>query len=316
MVRKMMIHTNRFRSYYSILVLLSAILLGGAQAAEDDCGDWGYSEMDFNRDCYVNLADFAVFCDNWLVCSNPAGLDCIKLNKAIVVAHRGYSGIAPENTLSAFNAARGYADMVELDAHSSADGVLVVMHDPNLARTTDGTGYIYNMTLAQLKLLDAGSWFSPAFIGERIPTLQESINAILPDMTPCIEQKGGTAQQYVDLLTSMGVKDKVVVISFTESFLNQVHAIAPEIKLGFLGSSASAITDSLLVRLAVNGIDIVDWSYGSIADANVMKIQAVGLEVGVWTANTTSAIQAQINRGANYITTNYPALARQLVEQY
>lgn len=311
-----MIRKNWFRSHYSILVLLSAILLAGAQAAKADCGDWGYSEIDFNRDCYVNLADFAIFCDNWLICSNPTDSDCIKVNKAIIVAHRGYSAIAPENTLSAFNAARGYADMVELDAYSSADGVLVVMHDPNLARTTDGEGYIYNMTLAQLKLLDAGSWFSTAFTGERIPTLEESINAIMPDMTPCIERKGGTAQQYVDLLTSMGVRDKVVVISFTESFLNGVHAIAPEIKLGLLGSSASAVTDSFLVRLAVNGIDIVDWSYGGIADANVMKTHAVGLEVGVWTADTAAAIQAQINRGADYITTNYPELARQLVEQY
>ncbi|MEN6385628.1 MAG: glycerophosphodiester phosphodiesterase family protein [Phycisphaerales bacterium] len=300
----------QFGQYLTLLVFLLMFNAG----AYSECGDWGYAQMDFNKDCVVNIKDFAKFCEQWLVCSNPLEQNCQRLNKAKIAAHRGFSSIAPENTLAAFNLARGYADMVELDVHSSADGVLVVMHDANVVRTTDGTGYIYNFTLAELKQLDAGSSKSAAFAGERIPTLEESINAILPDMTPVIEQKGGTAQQYLDLLDAMGVRDKVIVISFTESFLLALHAIAPDIELGFLKSSA--LDDSKLVSLAVNGISIADISRKGTTQDNVNKIHSVGLKAWAWTVDGTADVQAEIGKGVMGITSNNPQATRQVVEQY
>ncbi|HEY8531638.1 MAG TPA: glycerophosphodiester phosphodiesterase family protein, partial [Limnochorda sp.] len=96
------------------------------------------------------------------------------MSKPLILAHRGASAEAPENTLAAFRLALEQgADGFELDIHRTRDGHLVVCHDERVDRTTDGTGFIGSMTLAELKKLDAGRWFDARFAGERIPTLDE-----------------------------------------------------------------------------------------------------------------------------------------------
>src|ERR1044071_5237850 len=103
-----------------------------------------------------------------------AATTCISLASAEVlsIGHRGNSLFAPENTLASFAAAWGKADLVETDGRVSSDGRLVIRHDATVQRTTDGSGAISTSTVAQLKLLDAGSWFAASFTGERIPTLE------------------------------------------------------------------------------------------------------------------------------------------------
>ena len=92
----------------------------------------------------------------------------------LVIAHRGFSGAAPENTLAAFKKAMEVdSDMMELDVRFSKDGQVVVMHDDTLDRTTNGRGKVSDYTLKELKQFDAGSWFAPQFAGEQIPTLVE-----------------------------------------------------------------------------------------------------------------------------------------------
>ena len=96
-----------------------------------------------------------------------------------IIAHRGYSAIAPENTLAAFQAAVEYqAQGVELDVQLSADRVPIVVHDSTLNRTTNGEGSVHTKTLNQLQSLDAGSWFSSEFIGEKIPTFQTVLDLL------------------------------------------------------------------------------------------------------------------------------------------
>src|SRR4051812_9712311 len=97
----------------------------------------------------------------------------ILAKNVLSIGHRGDSMFAPENTLAAFTSALGKADLVETDGQVTLDGHLVIMHDSTVDRTTDGTGAIANLTLAQLKQFDAGSWFSTNFIGQRIPTVEE-----------------------------------------------------------------------------------------------------------------------------------------------
>lgn len=126
------------------------------------------------------------------------------------IGHRGNSLYAPENTLASAAAARGLADMVETDVRVSADGKLVIMHDATVDRTTDGTGTVASKTVAQLKLLDAGSWFSSAFTGERIPTLEELLTNTLPYATVLVEQKAGAAAAYVDELRRLGLVTNVI----------------------------------------------------------------------------------------------------------
>src|SRR5688572_15046907 len=122
--------------------------------------------------CSVRCWQFIVITAAFSLLSLPA--------QVLSIAHRGSSLFAPENTLAACFAAEGKADLVEVDVRVSSDGKLVLMHDASVDRTTDGTGAVSGKTLAQLKLLDAGSWFAPGFAGERIPLLEEMLTNTLP----------------------------------------------------------------------------------------------------------------------------------------
>lgn len=107
-----------------------------------------------------------------------------------VIAHRGLAKRAPENTLAAFAAAMAAgATAIEFDLHMTRDGALVVMHDYNVERTTNGRGLISDLTLAEVRGLDAGSWFDPTFASEKVPTLEE---VLALETKPIIELKGGS----------------------------------------------------------------------------------------------------------------------------
>ena len=149
------------------------------------------------------------------------------LAAALSIGHRGNSLFAPENTVASFRACEGKAHLVELDGRVTSDGQIVVMHDATVDRTTDGTGSVSALTLAQLRALDAGSWFGVNFTGERIPTLEESLTNILSFATPLIEQKTGSAALYVAELRRLNVISKVVVQSFDWNFLSAMRALEP-----------------------------------------------------------------------------------------
>lgn len=232
----------------------------------------------------------------------------------IISAHRGNSIAAPENTLSAFSAAKGFADRVEFDVYIAKDGELVVMHDSTVDRTTNGTGSIASLNYAgQIDALDAGSWFSPQFAGEKVPTMRQSIEQIFADgMTPLIERKAGPAAAYVDELTELGVLDDVVIISFDWNFLSQVRALAPNVELGALGSGA--LSPSVIQSIAAAGADFVNWGdSASITDAMVDAVHAAGMELHVWTVNSMGRMQQLIDFGVDGITTDDPETLRSLV---
>jgi len=178
----------------------------------------------------------------------------------LLVAHRGAADLAPENTMAAFRlAAKHSADIVELDVYLSADGHAVVIHDSYLSRTTSGLGPVARMTLAELKTLDAGSWFdrryagaaavrrahdaaAPRFAGEPIPTLDEVL-AWARQQTPptrlMIELKGarplfrrGLAETCVRLVAAYEMAERVIFISFYHPHLGRVKAVAPHIAVG------------------------------------------------------------------------------------
>ncbi len=183
------------------------------------------------------------------------------------IGHRGNSLFAPENTVASFTAARGKADLMELDAQVTSDGQFVVMHDSTVNRTTDGTGAIATNTLAKLKLLDAGSWFAPQFAGERIPTLGEAMQAIIPYGTPLIEQKAGSAAGYVAELQRLGVVTNVVLQSFDWAFLTTVHALEPSLRLCALGSGT--LSAATLTSILNTGARTVAWEQSAITSNEV-----------------------------------------------
>ena len=227
----------------------------------------------------------------------------------ISIGHRGASLLAPENTLAAFAACLNKSDMVEFDVHESSDGELVVIHDSTVDRTTDGTGSVSSITLAELETLDAGSWYSSDFAGEKIPTLTETLNAIVPDRIPLIEHKAGSAANYVQVLQNLNMTTSVVVQSFNWSFLDSVHALDPSIELAALGSGA--LNQSLINNLKSRGINTIAWANGSITATEVFLVHTNGMRLFVYTVNGV-IIQNFINMGVDGVISDDPGLVYDL----
>jgi glycerophosphoryl diester phosphodiesterase len=158
-----------------------------------------------------------------------------------IIAHRGASAHAPENTLAAFRLAVDQkADGIELDVHLSADNEVVVIHDANLGRTTNGSGSVYAKTLPELKQLDAGSWFGAQFSGERLPTLSEVFELVGNQLFVNVELKGpglfrsALPARTVEIIRQYGFDDRVIFSSFSPWHLRQTARLMPEAKLGLL----------------------------------------------------------------------------------
>jgi len=275
------------------------------------CGDWGYAEMDFNRDCYVDWRDLALFSSQWMTSTDPSCATCQYRPHVAIVAHRGNSSSAPENTVAACNAARGFADWVEFDVRVTLDNQLIVMHDATADRTTNGSGDVGAMTFAECRQLDAGSWFSPSFSGEMVPLMSEAVLAILPDMRPFIERKTGPATMYVDLIRSLRIERDVVVIAFDWDFLAQVEALAPAIRTGALGSETLTLAEIQAIRS--RGIDFIDWAHSTVTAQTIDLVHAYDMELHVWTVNDANRMQSLIRWGIDGITTDDPQLARELL---
>lgn len=225
------------------------------------------------------------------------------------IGHRGNSLFAPENTLASFTAARGKADLMETDGRTSADGKLVIMHDATVDRTTDGTGTVASLTVAQLKLLDAGSWFDASFVGQRVLTLEEMITNALPYATPLIEQKDGTASAYVDELRRLGVVTNVILQSFDWNFLAAVHGLEPTVRLGALGSGT--LNAATLNTISNSGARIVAWEKSTITSNEVGLVHNAGMALYVWTVDGVE-IKNFIDLGVDGIISNDPGMVKRL----
>jgi glycerophosphoryl diester phosphodiesterase len=161
----------------------------------------------------------------------------------MVVAHRGSSGTAPENTIAAFTSAvNAGVDMIELDIRMTKDFHLVVIHDRDVQRTTNGAGFVWDMTLQDLRFLDAGSWFSPRFRAERIPTLREVMDMLPARVGLNIEvktdgdprKKHALEESLVLTLREQRMEGRVLVSSFDHNHLRRLHRLDPDLHLGVL----------------------------------------------------------------------------------
>ena len=169
-----------------------------------------------------------------------------------IIAHRGASAWAPENTMAAFEKAVELgADGIEVDVQLTADRVLVVMHDDTLDRTTNGNGPLSRKTLAQLKDLDAGSWFDPKFAGEQIPTLQEVLVWARGRCRVDIEVKTRTAreipvQDFARLISDAEMEAQVAITSFERDFVESLQRHCPGFEVGLLISPLPPLKLGLL----------------------------------------------------------------------
>jgi glycerophosphoryl diester phosphodiesterase len=233
--------------------------------------------------------------------------------RVLVEAHRGDSSHAPENTIASINSAVGIADLTEWDVQVTSDGAFVLMHDSTVDRTTDGTGPVSSFTLGGIKALDAGSWFSPAFNGEQVPTMAEAIDAaLLGGLTPLIERKsGGTAAAYHNEFMNLGLAPAAFrLISFDWNFLDGLDALNSSYNLGALGSGV--ITQTSINSIKALGADFLDWAHGTVDQAVVDLVHANDMELHVWTVDSPARMQQLIDIGVDGITTNDPATLLQL----
>ena len=238
----------------------------------------------------------------------------------LVIAHRGDSRVAPENTLPAFiYAVKAGADLVELDYYHSADGVPVVFHDGDLDRTTDATKLwggtklpITSKSLAELKLLDAGKWYGAKFVGTRIPTLVEALDAIQAGSITLIERKGGDPTTCVELLKQKKLLDSVVVQSFDWDYLTGCHALAPDLVIAALGHKE--FTPTKLDEIAQTGASIVAWEDKFTDASTIAAIHARGWKAWVWTVDDPARITELVRAKIDGIITNRPTQTRTAVE--
>lgn len=250
----------------------------------------------------------------------------LTLPRPVVIAHRGYSHSAPENTLPAFKLAKAAdADMVELDYHHTKDGVLIVIHDGELDRTTDAVSWwggkdirVASKTLAELRTLDAGQWFDAKFAGTRLPTLAEALDLIQDGNVTLIERKAGDAASCVKLLRERNLINRVVVQSFDWKYLKEFHQQEPRQVLAALGPPGSRGGKKLedrekildadwIEKVRQTGARVVVWNR-QITSESVTYAHQKGLKVWVYTIDDPVLAQGLCELGADGIISNDPAV--------
>ncbi|XVV11426.1 glycerophosphodiester phosphodiesterase [Actinoplanes sp. CA-131856] len=228
------------------------------------------------------------------------------------VAHRGYSAVAPENTLPAFAAAvRGGATFVEFDVRTTADDVPVVIHDRTLDRTTTGAGHVWDHDLASLARLDAGSWFSPAYEGVRVPTLAETLALLAaPGPQLLLEIKPPATlpevKTIMEMVTAAGLADRTVVQSFDPEVIRLVREAAPGVRRGLLRLRFEADTIPLAEEL---GVVCCNPSTADVLGAphTVIELATRGIDVMPWTANDMTEWPTLLATGVAGLITDHVA---------
>lgn len=258
--------------------------------------------------------------------ASGAALQRLQAEHPLVIAHRGYSKAAPENTLPAFRlGVETGSDLVELDYHHSADGVPVVMHDFTLDRTTDAvvrlgrTGVaVRDLPAASIQELDAGAWYGAPFSGTRVPLLTEALDVIQAGSVTLIERKAGDAATCAQLLQARGLVNHVVVQSFDWAYLRELHALLPAQVLGALGPTGRPdgrplseaerqLSPAHLDAIVAAGARVAVWSRDVSAPA-IAAAHARGLRVWVYTIDDPAAAAALVALGVDGIITNEPKL--------
>jgi glycerophosphoryl diester phosphodiesterase len=247
--------------------------------------------------------------------------ELVAASRVLVIAHRGDSRQAPENTLPAFESAAALGvDFVELDYLASADGVPVVFHDEFLDRTTDACRRwsdrkipLAAKTFAQLSGLDAGSWFAPQFIGTRLSSLEQVLAAIVPRACLMIERKSGDAASCVALLQSLGALSRVTVHAFDWHFLRECHELAPELLLGALGNKQP--NDLILDAARALGASLIGWEAAMLDEPAIAAIHARGLKAWAWTVDDPAEAHRLLAAGIDGLISNVPGVMQRVVAE-
>jgi glycerophosphoryl diester phosphodiesterase len=245
-----------------------------------------------------------------------------KLPTPTIFGHRGACAHAPENTLAAFRLAfEQGADAIELDAKLSADGEVMVIHDPKVDRTTNGKGWVNSMPCAELRELDAGSFFSEKYRGEKIPMLREVLEEfgkshyINIELTNYTSPYDSLVEKTAELVNEMDLGERILFSSFSANNLTKAKKLVPNAETGMLalrglaGFYARNLAGRRVAPHAVHPY-LSDATPQSIRTAHDQK-----RKVHVWTVNHAQDIQNLFNWGVDGLFTDNPALALELRNQ-
>ncbi|UFJ43117.1 glycerophosphodiester phosphodiesterase [Brevibacillus humidisoli] len=235
-----------------------------------------------------------------------------------IFAHRGASARHPENTLEAFRAAiRLGADGIELDVQLTSDGEVVVIHDPWLDRTTDGTGLVQNRTFAELRRLSAGSWFDPRFSKSKIPSLREVLALVMPTrMQVILELKNFFVPQpelekrVVELLRIYEMEQRAIISSFNFNSLLHIKELAPAVRTGllYIGHLHEPWDIARQYQTEQLHVPKEEITPSLIRQAHRHRLEVIG-----WTINSSQTILRMRKLGIDGIITNYPRRARKVL---
>jgi glycerophosphoryl diester phosphodiesterase len=194
----------------------------------------------------------------------------------LTVGHRGVMGVEPENTLRSFRRAeQAGLDQIELDLHLSKDGALVVMHDPDVDRTTDGSGAIRDLTLEEIRGLDAG-------LGERVPVFEEVLDAVSRPLQAEIKDVAA-ARVLAGVLRERGAQERVSVLSFHDEALAEIHALLPEVRTVLV---AEELGPHIVPRAQAVGARLVSLALTQLNLDTVRRCQRAGIAVMAWSVNS------------------------------
>jgi glycerophosphoryl diester phosphodiesterase len=241
--------------------------------------------------------------------------------KTLNFGHRGASAYAPENTLSSFNLAFDMgADGVELDVSVTKDRVPVVIHDNRVDRTTDGHGAVGEMALAEVKRFDAGVLFGARYRGERIPTLEEVLDGPGRRGIVNIELKSGKlinvgleAVAIAKVIQETQASDRVIVSSFNHFALSSIHAVDPQLPLGFLYFNRAPLSFSYLKSQPLARPTALHPRFTMVTPGFIQWARQRDYKINTWTVDDSDEMRRLITLEVDSIMTNKPDVLSQLL---
>ena len=239
------------------------------------------------------------------------------MRKPWVIAHRGASGHAPENTLAAFERAVALgAGFIETDLHLTRDARFVAIHDPTLERTTNGKGNVRDSSLAEIRKLDAGLWFDREFMGQKVPTLEEIVEfAAKHDVIFYLELKyeaaWGMHHSLVGALQKSGGAARSIIISSSEPTLTALRQVDPSAMMGLIFDEANQDHTKAGIEL---GVRQLCPQYSLVTNEMVEQAHALDLQVATWTVDDAATMRAMIAAKVDGIMTNFPDRLQAVLE--
>lgn len=236
------------------------------------------------------------------------------------IAHRGFSGKYPENTMLAFEKAiEAGADGAELDVHFTKDGEIVVIHDERIDRTTDGKGFVVDFTYEELSKFDASAGFAGVYGFNKIPTLREYFELVKPvdgfitniELKTSENEYPGIEKAVMELIDEFQLEDRIIISSFNHYSVMRAKAVNPRIQCGFLESSWIY---NFGEYTKTRNVECVHPRFNSLNEGSVAEIKSNSIRINTWTVNEEEDVERLYNLGIDAVITNFPDMAKRVID--